>query len=250
MAAAAAISERLAGDGLLVVSTGAGMSRESGIPTFRGEEGVWRTFRAEEVATPRAFRADPKLFWEFNDHLRGLVAGAAPNAGHVALAELQQGLGPQTCVRIITQNVDRLHEAAGSCAVIHLHGDIIRAICPTCGHIDDHYPVPAPEHPALCACGAFMRPDIVLFGEPLPERELNEAFDLAESCDVVLVVGTSINVQPAASLPFVAADHGALIVEINPERTALSASADYWLEGTAAEVLPQLAAELIALKQD
>ena len=95
-----------------------------------------------------------------------------------------------------------------------------------------------------------MRPDIVLFGEPLPERELNEAFDLAESCDVVLVVGTSINVQPAASLPFVAADHGALIVEINPERTALSASADYWLEGTAAEVLPQLAAELIALKQD
>jgi NAD-dependent deacetylase len=237
-AAAAAIADRLTDGALLVVFTGAGMSRESGIPTFRGEEGVWRTYRAEDVATPEAFHADSKLFWEFNDHLRQLVTGAAPNAGHIALAELQRALAPRVEVRVITQNIDRLHEAAGSTRIIHLHGDIIRVVCPRCGFADDHFPVPCPELPPVCTCGRFLRPDVVLFGE--------EAFGLAETCDVMLVVGTSVNVQPAASLPFVAQEHGALVVEINPAATLLTREAQHSLRGTAAEMLPPLVAAMRA----
>jgi NAD-dependent deacetylase len=247
---AAAIAERLTADAVLVASTGAGMSRESGIPTFRGAEGVWREYRAEEVATPYAFRADPKLFWEFNDHLRQLVHAASPNAGHVALAELQQRLFPRVEVRVITQNVDRLHEDAGSTDVIHLHGDILRVICPRCGFADDHYPVPCRDMPPLCVCGAFLRPDIVLFGEQLPETALEEAFTLAQVCDVMLVVGTSVNVQPAASLPFVAQEHGALTIEVNPEATLLTGVADVSLRGTAAEVLPPLLQAVIAAVEE
>jgi len=243
---AAALAERLTADARLVVSTGAGMSRESGIPTFRGAEGIWRTHRAEDVATPEAFRADPKLFWEFNDHLRQLVHRASPNAGHLALAALQRTLAPGVAVRVITQNIDRLHEAAGSTRVSHLHGDILRVVCPHCGFADDDFPVPAPKLPPTCACGRLLRPDIVLFGEALPERELDEAFGLAETCDAMLVVGTSVNVQPAASLPFVAHEHGALVVEINPEATILTRVAAHSLRGTAADILPPLVAALIA----
>lgn len=230
---------------MLVVSTGAGMSRESGIPTFRGAEGVWRQYRAEEVATLGAFRSHPKLFWEFNDHLRQLCAEAAPNPGHVAVARLQTQLAERSHVRLVTQNIDRLHEQAGSTGVIHLHGDVLRVVCPRCGFADDHYPVPAPELPPHCACGSLLRPDIVLFGEMLPERALTEAFDLAAACDVMWVVGTSVNVQPAASLPFVALEHGALVVEINPEPTPLTAEASHSLRTTAAVGLPPLVAALL-----
>lgn len=243
---AAALRERLGEEGLLVVSTGAGMSRESGIPTFRGAEGVWRQYRAEEVATPKAFHSAPRLFWEFNDHLRQLCADASPNAGHLALAQLQAHLSPPHAFGLLTQNIDRLHEAAGSTGVIHLHGDCLRVICPRCGFADDTYPVPAPEYPPSCECGSLLRPDIVLFGEMLPEQALGEAFALAEQCDVMWVVGTSVNVQPAASLPFVALEHGALVVEINPQRTLLSAEATVSIRGTAAEVLPELVRALLA----
>jgi NAD-dependent deacetylase len=242
----AAISERLAGGGLLVVSSGAGMSRESGIPTFRGEEGIWRDYRAEEVATPQAFRFHPRLFWEFNDHLRQLCAAAAPNAGHRALARLQDASPPLCEARVVTQNIDRLHEAAGSREVIHLHGDALRVICTRCGFTDDDYPVPAPSYPPGCECGSLLRPDIVLFGEMLPERALSEAFALAEECDVMLVVGTSVNVQPAAALPFAALDHGALVVELNPEPTILTPEAGYSLRTTAVEGLPPLVEALLA----
>ncbi|MCE5238257.1 NAD-dependent deacylase [bacterium] len=245
-ALAEAIVARLTDHALLTVSTGAGMSRESGIPTFRGEEGVWRTYRAEDVATPEAFRHHPRLFWEFNDHLRQLIHQASPHAGHVALAELQQKLPPRAQVRLITQNIDRLHEEAGSTDVIHLHGDIIRVVCPRCGFADDNYPVPAPELPPVCECGRLLRPDIVLFGEALPADDLEEAFALAETCDVMLVVGTSVNVQPAASLPFVAREHGALVVEINPEATILTGTAAVSLRGAAGEILPPLVEAILA----
>lgn len=238
-AAAEALAQRLTSDGLIVASTGAGMSRESGIPTFRGAEGVWRQYRAEDVATPEAFRQAPRLFWEFNDHLRQLIAAAAPNDGHLALARFQRFLSGAE-LHIVTQNIDRLHEIAGSTGVIHLHGDIVRVVCPACGFADNDYPVPAPDCPPVCSCGSYLRPDIVLFGEPLPENDLERAFALAETCDAILVVGTSMNVQPAASLPFVALDHGALVVEVNPEQTVLTASAHHSLRGTAAEVLPAL----------
>lgn len=221
------------------------MSRESGIPTFRGEEGVWRQYRAEDVATPQALRLHPRLFWEFNDHLRQLCAKAVPNAGHQALARLQQELGPPRQAAIVTQNVDRLHERAGSREVIHLHGDVLRVVCPHCGFAADEYPVPAPELPPVCECGTVLRPDIVLFNERLPEDALSEAFRLAEDCDVMWVVGTSVNVQPAASLPFVALEHGALVVEINPEPTILTAEAQVSIRGTAAEAIPGLVAALL-----
>jgi len=238
-AAAEALAQRLTSDGLIVASTGAGMSRESGIPTFRGAEGVWRQYRAEDVATPEAFRQAPRLFWEFNDHLRQLMVAAAPNDGHLALARFQRSPSGAE-LHIVTQNIDRLHEIAGSTGVIHLHGDIVRVVCPACGFADNDYPVPAPDCPPVCSCGSYLRPDIVLFGEPLPENDLERAFALAETCDAILVVGTSMNVQPAASLPFVALDHGALVVEVNPEQTVLTASAHHSLRGTAAEVLPAL----------
>lgn len=243
-AAAAAVAERIHDDCLIAVSTGAGISRESGIPTFRGEEGVWRQFRAEDVATPEAFHIHPRLFWEFNDHLRQLIAAAEPNAGHLALARLQQAFPPGQ-LHVITQNIDRLHEMAGTSPVLHLHGDIIRVICPACGFADNDYPVPAPDLPPACACGRLLRPDIVLFGEPLPEEQLTISFTLAETCDVMLVVGTSVNVQPAASLPFAALEHGALVVEINPERTLLSDMAQHSLRGTAAGLLPALVEALL-----
>jgi NAD-dependent deacetylase len=243
---AAAVRERLGDEGLLVISTGAGMSRESGIPTFRGAEGVWRQYRAEEVATPQAFRLSPRLFWEFNDHLRQLCAGAAPNAGHEALARLQSEVGHSHACRVITQNIDRLHEQAGSTDVIHLHGDCLRVVCPRCGFADDHFPVPAPHYPPSCECGTLLRPDIVLFGEMLPERALDEAFVLAEECDVMWVVGTSVNVQPAASLPFVALEHGALVVEINPEPTLLTAEATHSVRSTAAVALPELVTAILS----
>ena len=242
---AAVVSERLGNDGLLAVSTGAGMSRESGIPTFRGEEGVWRSQRAEDVATPEAFHQHPRLFWEFNDHLRQLCDGAAPNDGHLALAQLEQHLLPAQSFGLITQNIDRLHERAGSSNVLHLHGDCRRVICPHCGFCDDEYPVPAPECPPSCECGSLLRPDIVLFGEALPEKALAEAFDLAERCDVMWVVGSSVNVQPAASLPFIALEHGALVVEINPEPTILTVEASYSIGSTAAKTLPVLVSALL-----
>lgn len=223
-----------------MVSTGAGMSRESGIPTFRGAEGVWRTFRAEEVATPQALFGDPTLAWHFHDHLRGLASRAEPNAGHRALARLASSLPAAFAVRIITQNIDRLHEAAGSRDVIHLHGDIRRVVCTACDFRDDAYPVPAPACPPLCGCGGLLRPDVVLFGEQLPAEALETAWRLAQECAVMLVVGTSVNVQPAASLPFVALESGALVVEVNPHETPLSSYAQHTLRGGAATVLPPL----------
>jgi len=248
--AARAIADRLYAGALIVASTGAGMSRESGIPTFRGAEGVWRQYRAEEVATPEALARDPAWAWEFHDHLRALVAAARPNAGHLALARLERELTPACAVRVITQNVDRLHEAAGSSGVVRLHGDILRVVCPRCGWEEGDYPVPAPAAPPHCDCGAVLRPDVVLFGERLPEDQLEEAFALAETCDVMLVVGTSVVVEPAASLPVMAREQGALVVEVNPEPTILSRAVQHSLRGTAGGVLPALVEEVLRLTQE
>lgn len=238
--AALAMAEALSEGGLITVSTGAGMSRESGIPTFRGAEGVWRTFRAEDVATPQALYGDPALAWQFHDHLRQLVTAAKPHAGHCALAQLAGSLSPSVRLRIVTQNVDRLHEDAGSRDVIHLHGDIRRVVCTACDFQDDAYPVPAPACPPICTCGGLLRPDVVLFGEPLPSEAIAEAWRLAQECSAMIVVGTSANVQPAASLPFVALESGATVVEVNPGETPLSPYAHYTLRGGAATVLPSL----------
>jgi NAD-dependent deacetylase len=223
--------------GPVAVLTGAGISAESGVPTFRGEGGLWRNFRAEQLATPEAFRRDPALVWEWYNWRRGLIDSCAPNAAHATLAEMEAALPDLT---LITQNVDGLHQAAGSRNVLELHGDIWRMRCTGCGRVSEDRRVPLPEIPPRCPeCGALLRPDVVWFGESLPLEVLDAAWAAAARCRLMLVVGTSAVVQPAASLPIVALRNGARLVEVNPAETPLSAHAHETLRGPAAEVLPE-----------
>jgi NAD-dependent deacetylase len=222
----------------IAVLTGAGISAESGIPTFRDAmTGLWAQFRPEELAAPEAFAANPKVVWEWYAWRRELVAKAAPNAGHAALAELER---KSAHFALITQNVDGLHARAGSRSLIELHGNIMVDRCFAEGCVL----APADEIPGvppLCArCGAPVRPGVVWFGEMLPEQALADAYAAARGCDVFLAVGTSTVVEPAASLPFAALGAGAAVIEVNPARTPLSARATIVLAGTAGEVLPRL----------
>jgi NAD-dependent deacetylase len=220
----------------VAVLTGAGISAESGVPTFRGEGGLWRDFRAEELATPEAFRRDPALVWEWYGWRRGLIARCEPNAAHKTLAQMEITLSDFT---LITQNVDGLHRAAGSRNVLELHGDIWTLRCTACGEVMTDRRVPLPEIPPRCAaCGGLLRPDVVWFGEALPARVLEAAWAAAKGCRTMLVIGTSAVVQPAASLPILALREGAWLVEVNPAETVLSGHAHEVLRGPAAEVLP------------
>jgi NAD-dependent deacetylase len=222
--------------GPVVALTGAGISAESGVPTFRGEGGLWRSFRPEELATPGAFRRDPKLVWEWYDWRRGLIASCEPNAAHRALAEMEAELPD---FMLITQNVDGLHQSAGSRHALELHGNIWRTRCTGCGQVTEDYQVPLPQFPPRCPeCAALQRPDVVWFGELLSRDVLDAAWAAAERCSLMLVIGTSAVVQPAASLPVVALRNGARLVEVNPVDTPLSAHAHEVLRGPAAEVLP------------
>lgn len=221
----------------VTVLTGAGISAESGVPTFRGEGGLWRNYRAEDLATPQAFRRDPALVWEWYDWRRGLVGACQPNAAHETLAEMERVLPELT---LVTQNVDGLHRLAGSQNVLELHGNIWRLRCTrACRPSWEDRRLPLPEIPPRCPeCGALARPDVVWFGESLPRRELEAAFAAAERCQVMLVVGTSAVVQPAASLPVIALDRGAYVVEVNPQSTPLSALVDEAVRAAAAQALP------------
>ncbi len=229
--------ERLAIADKVAVLTGAGISAESGVPTFRGDGGLWRSFRAEELATPEAFGRDPELVWEWYDWRRGIVAQVEPNPGHFALAKLEQTKPRFT---LITQNVDGLHDRAGSADPLKLHGDLWQVRCTRCGFRGVNRQVPLAEIPPRCECGALLRPDIVWFGESLPSDVLQAAWASAEQAELFLVVGTSALVQPAATLPLVAKRQGAFVIEINPDRTPLSPSVDLSLLGPAGEILPQL----------
>ncbi len=222
----------------VAVLTGAGISAESGIPTFReAQTGLWARYDPEELASPQAFRRNPRLVWEWYEWRRELVRNAAPNAGHLALARIAL-MVPQ--LTLITQNVDGLHQQAGSPDVIELHGNITRNRC-----FDEDIVVSAPaamgHTPPLCPhCGGLLRPDVVWFGEALPLPALTAAFKAARDCDLFLCVGTSALVHPAASLPLEALAHQILTVEVNPARTPFSPYADYVLSGPAGEVLPAL----------
>jgi NAD-dependent deacetylase len=217
--------------------TGAGVSAESGVPTFRGPGGLWRQYRFEDLATPQAFARDPKLVWEWYAWRRDTIAGLSPNAAHVALAAMERRL-PGFC--LATQNVDGLHAAAGSRRVLELHGSLWRLRCVECGHAADDRRVPLPELPPRCACGKLLRPDVTWFGEMLPEAAVAEAVAAARSAEVVLVIGSSQLVYPAAGLPEVAQARGAFVIEVNTEDTPLTPSADVALRGTAAELVPAL----------
>lgn len=221
----------------LVVLTGAGVSAESGVPTFRGTGGLWRQFRTEDLATPQAFARDPTLVWEWYDWRRGLIAACQPNAAHRVLAEMESAF-PRFL--LVTQNVDRLHQRAGSRRVVELHGSIWRVRCVREGTVGEDFRVPLPEIPPRCECGALLRPDVVWFGEMLPEGAMRRAAEAAAACTVMLVVGTSAVVQPAASLPRMARSHGARVIVVNPEPTPLSDVADEVWMGPAGEVLPSL----------
>jgi NAD-dependent deacetylase len=221
----------------VAVLTGAGISAESGVPTFRGPGGLWRQYRPEELATPEAFRRDPRLVWEWYDWRRQRIGQARPNAGHEALVRLERS---KPLFWLITQNVDGLHERAGSRRVIKLHGDIWLVRCVACGREQRDERVPLPELPPRCACGGLLRPGVVWFGEALPPGAWEAAEQAVREAEVLLVVGTSAVVYPAAGLIPLAQACGARVIEVNPEETPMSARLDCSLRGPAGVILPAL----------
>lgn len=228
---------RLEAAGSIAVLTGAGISADSGVPTFRGPDGLWRNFRPEELATPEAFLRDPGLVWEWYDWRRTKVAACRPNPAHEALVRLE---GRVSRFTLLTQNVDGLHLEAGSRNVVELHGNIWKVRCTACGEVSDNRDVPIAIPPHCEKCGGLLRPHIVWFGESLDPDDVQAAFDAAESCEVFLVVGTSGVVQPAASFVSVARRAGAFVIEANLDPTPNTGIADVHLSGRAAEVLPAL----------
>ena len=224
----------------VAVLTGAGISAESGVPTFRqAQTGLWARYDPQQLATPQAFRRQPQLVWDWYAWRRTLVAAAEPNPGHFALAEMERRAPHFT---LITQNVDSLHRRAGSRAVLELHGNIARTKCSREGRVIETWPETDARPPRCPDCGAFLRPDVVWFGEALPADALDAAIAAARAAEVFLSVGTSGLVHPAAGLPLLAGEHGALTVEINPEVTPLSDDMSYCLRGPAGVVLPALVA--------
>jgi len=220
----------------LFVLTGSGISQESGLPTFRGVNGLWRTHRVEELASPQGFARDPVLVWTWYNERRTAHRDVQPNAGHVAIAQLEERYADFT---LATQNVDSLHLRAGSKNVLELHGHLREARCDRCGA---RRPLEGALQPDEIGhtCGGRFRPDIVWFGEPLPENIWARAAAAAARAEVVLVVGTSGVVEPAASLATRAPRREAFVIEVNPEETAITPRADAVLRGPAATMLPRL----------
>ena len=220
------------------VLTGAGISAESGVPTFRGEEGLWKKFRPEELANFDAFIRNPELVWEWYAYRRKLIHEVKPNPAHYGLVALERSAKNFT---LVTQNVDNLHGRAGSKNVLELHGNIERSYCIQCRTVA---PEPILEGgtgvPRCTKCGGLVRPDVVWFGEMLPLEVFTKAEAAARHCDIFFSIGTSAVVFPAASLPYTALDHGAFVVEMNLESTELSSRAHEVLTGKAGEILPDL----------
>ena len=220
----------------IAVLTGAGVSAESGIPTFRTNSGYWQQYRVEDLATPQAFAQDPKFVWEWYEERRRGIAAARPNAGHAALVELERRTPKFT---LITQNVDGLHDVAGSKNLIKLHGDIWTVRCANCGreHVER---AELDELPPICNCGGMLRPGVVWFGEMLPEGAMERATEAVGSADVLIVAGTSAQVYPAAGLIPLAIRRAATVIEINPDATDFSDHVTFALRGASGEILPRL----------
>jgi NAD-dependent deacetylase len=223
----------------VAVLTGAGISAESGIPTFRDAGGLWAGHVIENVATPRAFHRDPKLVWKFYDERRANLRTVVPNPGHLALVVLEQRFGPDHFA-VITQNVDGLHRRAGSRTIHELHGNLARTRCTGCGRIEDRGLEPLGELPTCPHCSALLRPDIVWFHEMLPTEPWEASETAVTKCDVLIVVGTSAVVQPASGLIQTARTLGRPVIECNTQETVASSLADVTLLGKSGEILPQL----------
>lgn len=221
----------------VVFMTGAGVSADSGIPTFRGSGGLWRDFRPEELATPAAFRRDPKLVWEWYEWRRGLIREARPNAAHEAIARVADAA-------VVTQNVDSLHTRAGSADVIELHGNIFRVRC-TREHATQMRIEPFDDVPPRCECGALLRPDVVWFGEELPADAITRTIGAMRSADVVIVIGTSGVVYPAAGFITM---HEGLSIEVNPETSGVSTACTYATPARAAEATPAIVEALLEVR--
>jgi len=240
-----ALIEHLRSADRVAVLTGAGISAESGIPTFRDPGGIWEKFEPQELANVEAFLENPELVQGWYRHRRQVVEDAEPNEGHRALVRLEEHVD---LVTTITQNVDDLHNRAGSSEVVELHGNITRNYCTDCEQdvdaaridaaIEDGQPATCPE------CEGLVRPDVVWFGEMLPPDAMDRASEATTTCDVFLSVGTSTVVYPAARLPMLAKEAGAYVVEVNPDRTPISGNVDEYLAGPAGEVLPAILSAL------
>lgn len=219
----------------LVFVTGAGISQESGIPTFRSKDGHWRKYDPMQLATIDAFYENPKLVWEWYEERRRNILAAQPNKGHFAIAEIAK----QKEVVVLTQNIDGLHQRAGSRSVFELHGSIIRIKCTICDY-KDNITSKFDSLPPKCKCGNILRPDVVWFGEPLPQDVWAEAIRHAQGCDVMIIAGTSLVVSPANQLPVHAKQNGATLIEVNPEKTVMSSDMDLSVRETSANALPHL----------
>jgi len=220
----------------VIFFSGAGISAESGIPTFRGKDGIWNKLRPEELANFDAFMRNPQLVWEWYNYRKSIVHQSKPNAGHLAIVEMEKYFEN---VIVITQNVDNLHRRAGSKTIYELHGNIERNFCIKCkkrydGELDFKDGIPK------CKCGGLIRPDVVWFGEFLPADQFQLSEKAARNCDMFFIVGTSAIVYPAASLVHVAKSNGAFLVELNIEETEASSLADVSLFGESGKVLPQI----------
>jgi len=228
----------LRGTSKLVALTGAGVSQESGLRTFRDAQvGLWAQYKPEELASPQAFARDPKLIWDWYAWRREAVKGVRPNAGHYALAEIEKHFPQFT---LITQNVDGLHRMAGSQNVLELHGNIQRVRCSECSTLAEIWGDDTESVPTCEVCNGLLRPDVVWFGESLPREQFETAVEATRSCDVFFSIGTSGVVQPAASLASAAHSLGAVVIEINAEPTPLTSTADFFFQGKSGEILPEL----------
>ncbi len=231
------LKDKLAVARAITVLTGAGISADSGVPTFRGADGLWRNYRAEDLATPEAFERDPRLVWEWYNWRRELIATKQPNPAHHAVAELERR---HEQFWLITQNVDGLHRAAGSRKLSEIHGNIWMVRCTGCGRVVENRDVPIRILPMCASCRELLRPHIVWFGESLAEADIRQCYTALQSSDLCLVIGTSGVVYPAAGFASVAKEAGAYVVEINLDTTPQSDLVDLSLQGRAKDVVPLL----------
>ena len=229
------VAQKLKGSKKIVFVTGAGISQESGIPTFRGKDGYWRKYDPMKLASIDAFYDDPKLVWEWYEDRRKNILSVKPNEGHFAISQMEEFKD----VVILTQNIDGLHQRSGSTNVLELHGSIIRIKCTVCDFTDnitENFELLPPK----CKCGSMLRPDVVWFGEPLPQNIWQSAIKEASICDVMIIVGTSLVVSPANTLPVYAKQNGAILIEVNPEKTVMSNDMTLSIQATSVGVLPKM----------